>query len=131
MVRQWPVQQAIYGAMTADATLMGMVTGIFDGPNQNQQLPYITIGESTGTADDLVIETGAQTTHTMQVWDKSQGMARVKQIMDRITVVLHRKQLTITGTQAVECVLEFAETFRDADGETRRGAMRFRVATFL
>lgn len=130
MVRQWPIQQSLYSALTADITLMALVTGVFDGPDQNQPTPYITLGDSTGVPDDLVIETGAQTTHTLQVWDKSQGMARLKQIMDRITVVLHRKALVISGTQAVECVSEFAETFRDPDGETRRGAMRFRILTF-
>lgn len=109
---------------------MGMITGVFDGPDQNQPTPYITLGDSTATPDDLLKETGAQTTHTLQIWDKSQGMARLKQIMDRIAVNLHKKALSISSTQLVECVLEFAETFRDADGETRRGAMRFRVVTF-
>lgn len=130
MLKLWTVQQSIYAALSADSTLMGLVTGIYDGPDQNQAMPYITIGEGTGVPEDLVIETGAQSTNTIQIWDKSQGMAKLKQIMDRITTVLHRKALAISGTQAVECVLEFAETFRDSDGVTRRGGMRFRISTF-
>jgi hypothetical protein len=130
MTHQQATQAALYSALTADAPLMAIVQGVFDGPDQNQAMPYITLGENTATPDDLIIETGGQLTFTVQFWDKAQSFSRLKQIMDRAVLVLHRKTLMIAGTQAVECVLEFAETFKDSDAETRRGVCRFRILTF-
>jgi hypothetical protein len=130
MLRSWEVQKAIYAALTGDATLMGMVTGVFDQPGQNQAFPYITLGEDTNVPDDLLVATGSQNTHTIHTWSRAAGMSQIKQIMDRVYFVLHRKQLTVATTQAFECAIEFSETFRDADGQTRHGVQRCRVKTF-
>lgn len=130
MLRSWEVQKAIYAALTGDGTLMGMVQGVYDQPDQNAAFPYITIGEDTNVPDDLLVATGSQNTQTVHTWSRSAGMSQAKQIMDRVHGVLHNKVLSVATTQAVECRMEFAETFRDADGITRHGVQRVRVTTF-
>lgn len=109
---------------------MGMVQGVYDQPDQNAAFPYITIGEDTNVPDDLLVATGSQNTHTIHTWSRSAGSAQLKQIMDRIYAVMHRRVLSVATTQAFECAMEFAETFRDADGITRHGVQRLRVKTF-
>jgi hypothetical protein len=130
VIRSGPIQQAIYSALTADATLMALINGVFDTVDQNTDPPYITIGESASAPDDLLQETGAQETPTLQVWTKDSGMMALKQIMARVYTVLHRQPLTVSGTQTVECRCELSDTLREPDGETRRGVMRFRITTF-
>ncbi len=126
----WVIQKAVYEALAASAPLMAMITGIFDDVAAGQAFPYLTFASSTHTSDDLLIENGANSTLTLNVWDRSPGFKTTKQIMDRVDAVLHRRALVIEGTQAVSCVLEFSETMRDVDAETRRGVMRFRIVTF-
>lgn len=128
MIRIWPVQQAVYGALTGDSTLMALVTGVNDEPDQNQAFPYINIGEATGASEDLLNTSGAQQTVTLHIWDKDAPISRTKQVMDRICIVLHNARLTISGTQAVQCVVEFAEAIRDVD--TLHGILRVRIVTF-
>jgi hypothetical protein len=130
MLRSWTIQQAVYGALTEDATLMSLVGGVYDNPPQNTNPPYVTLGDSTSAPDDLLIESGSQETLTIQVWTKDGGMRLVKQIMERIYIALHAKRFVISGTLLVSCVNELAEALREADGETRRGIMRFRISTF-
>jgi hypothetical protein len=130
MLRSWPIQQAIYSTLTGDVTLMTLINGVLDNPDQNTQPPYITLGESTSAPDDLLTETGSQETLTIQVWTKDGGMSKCKQIMQRVYMLLHRQAISVSGTQTVECRCELAESFRETDGETRRGLMRFRVVTF-
>jgi hypothetical protein len=130
MLRSWPIQQAIHGTLTGDATLTALINGVFDNPDQNTQPPYVTLGESTSTPDDLLVETGSQETLTLQVWTKDGGMAKCKQIMQRVYTLLHRQTIAVSGTQTVECRCEIAEAVKESDGETRRGLMRFRVVTF-
>lgn len=130
MIRSWATQQSLYARLTGDVTLMGLVTAIRDQPDQNQAFPYITLGEGTGTPDDLLDVTGAQMTQTLHIWDKSTSMMRLKQVMDRIYAVLHGQKFAFTGGQLVTCLVEFTEVLRDSDGETRHGIMRVRMSTF-
>jgi hypothetical protein len=130
MIRLWPVQQAVYSKLSGDSTLMSMVTAIADQPDQDQAFPYITLGEASGTPDDLLNATGSQQTLTLHAWDRGTSMSTVKQVLDRMVVTLHDAQLSISGTQAVRCQVEMADVFREGDGEDRHGVMRVRVSTF-
>jgi hypothetical protein len=130
MLKTWKVQEAVYGTLVSDATLVNLVVRIGDTIDQNTQPPYITIGESTAVPDDLLVETGSTETITIQVWMLSQKMRELKLIMERIYFLLHRKRVDIDGVPVVACVCENSQTIREADGETRRGIMRFRVQTF-
>jgi hypothetical protein len=129
MIRQWPVQKAIYGKLTSDATLMGMITGVFDVAPQDQPYPYLLIAEDTGAADDLIDITGAQVTDTIHGWDKNAPVSRMKQIMDRAGYVLHNAALTLEGSTCVACRVEFVNTIPEVDTATH-GIMRVRVVSF-
>jgi hypothetical protein len=129
VIRSWATQQALYARLNADTTLMGMVTAIRDQPDQNAIFPYITLGEGTGAPDDLLDVTGAQMTQTLHVWDKSTSMMRIKQVMDRMSVVLHGQKFAMAGAQMVTCLVEFTEVIREQD-DIRHGVLRVRFLTF-
>jgi hypothetical protein len=129
MIREWPVQQGLYQALTGDAPLMATITGVFDKPDSEQAFPYVTLGESTGANEDLLNESGGNHTQTLQVWDSTDyPVSRVKQILGRMNEVLHNAKIAISGTQTVACVVENTNTFREVD--VNRGVMRVRVVTF-
>ncbi len=128
MIRSWAVQQAVYTILHSDSTLMALVTGIADEPEQDQIHPYVVIGETTAVPDDILSTTGAQETLTLHVWDKDAPISRTKQIMDRMIVLLHAKKFAVSGTQTVQTLTEFTEVTRDTD--TLHGIVRVRVITF-
>jgi hypothetical protein len=130
VLKTWKVQEAVYGALVSDSTLVNMVTCVGDTIDQNTHPPYITLGESTSVPNDLLTETGSTETITIQIWTKSQAMRELKLIMVRVYQLLHRQRIDIDGVPVVACVCENSLTLREPDGEWRRGVMRFRVETF-
>jgi len=129
-MKSWAVQQAIVTALKASVALDALVTGIFDDAPAGQTYPYVTLGESTDMPDDLLREKGNTSTITIHVWDRTPSYSRIKQIMDAADSALHNAALVVAGVQIVNVRREMAETMKDADGETRRGVMRYRIGTF-
>jgi len=127
------MQTAIYTALTADATLVALVEGIYDDHPQDldaqasSAFPYVTIGDDIITpfaSDDW---SGGTILTQIDVWSRYAGRKEAKAILDRIRVVLDRATLSVTGYEFVTC--DFAESFvdLDPDGETRHGVIQFRT----
>jgi hypothetical protein len=124
---QLPLQTAIYNKLTADATLMALVEGIFDRPPQSSAFPYVTIGDSA--AKDLSNKSAVATDHktVLHVWSRQGGRAEAATIMDRLYQLLHQGTLTVTGHTLV--IMHFtANTLTlENDGETYHGTLVLRI----
>jgi hypothetical protein len=121
------LQRAVYQALTADPTLMAMVTGVHDHVDQGSAYPYIVIGEDGAAEWDTDTEQGAESLLTIHTWSREKGRMQCKEIQEAIYEILHRKNLTINNAVFYSCFWEFSDSFVDPDGETRHGVMRFRV----
>lgn len=130
---QWPVQEAIYAALRANATIKSLVgdpARVYDHVEQNPTFPFITIGESTAVPFDTKTTFGTEQTLTLHAWDRNyRGRKRVKQILKAIYDVLHDGQLTVDSNEFIYCYWEFSDTFVDPDGLTYHGVARYRVVT--
>ena len=124
----WNLQQALYGRLTADTTLMARITGVYDQAPQGEVFPYVVIGEDTAEDFDDDRTAGFDVEVTLHVWGRShRGRSEVKAIQADLYRLLHRLPLTVTGADTIETFVEFQETFRDADGLTYHGVLRCRV----
>lgn len=122
------LQTAIYEKLTANAPLMGAVTGVFDEvPQDYGGFPYVTIGEDTLAEWDGDDWEGEECTVVIHSWSRYAGRKEVKIIQGYIQDALHRQTLSISGYNSVDCVREFSETLLDPDGHTRHGIQQFRV----
>lgn len=121
---------AIYSRLTGDATLMGLVEGIYDDVPQDTDYPYVVIGEETTLNNGSKTLDGLEHTLTLHVWSRYRGLKETKQIMERIYALLHTYDLAVTGASLVNLRQEFSSTFVDADGLTRHGVIRFRAMVF-
>ena len=129
---QWPLQQALFAALSADATLQGMLGSparVFDHVPQDSAFPYVVIGEATSGPFDGKTENGMEQTLTIHAWSRYRGLKEVKQIMAAVTASLDDQALAISGHTLVLLRFEFAATFLDPDGMTRHGVQRFRALT--
>ena len=120
-MRQVQIQNAIYQALVP--------TGIpvYDFVPQDSDYPYIVIGDTTSLPNDTDTEIGSDSTITIHVWSRYRGRLEVKQIQQAIYDILHRAQLSVSGSHFVMIDCEFQESFRDADGLTMHGVQRFRM----
>jgi len=90
------------------------------------------IGECTFVDWDSDTFTGSESTATIHVWSRPgkqggpSGRLETKIIQNAIYTALHRKPI---GDYVIDNFIEFAETFMEPEGETRRGVQRLRIIT--
>lgn len=123
------IQTAIYSALSGDAALAALVSGVYDHADQDTAFPYVTIGEDTLRPwDDKGVD-GFEATITLHSWSRHRGREEVKDIQAAIYAVLHNGALSVSGYDAVLILLDFEDSFLDQDGLTRHGVSRYRLLT--
>lgn len=103
---------------------------VLDAAGPNQQFPYCTIGEFIAGESDTLNEQSIDLTVTVHVWSRQAGMKETQRLMTLIKDALDRQRFQVPGFWWVDTIFEYAQTLREADGETRHGIVRFRVGTF-
>lgn len=125
------LQQSIFSALTADATLTALLGGpkVFDGAPQATAFPYLTFGQTTARDWSTGSEEGSEHIVTLHVWSEAQGKKQTHEIMGAVRQALHDRPLTLEGHRLVNLRHEFSEARRDPDGDTHHGLTRFRAVT--
>lgn len=127
----WPIQKAVRAQLRGDATLMALVTGVYDGAPETDAFPYIVIGEATETPDNSHDRYGWQTVFTLHVWTQYQGHGPGLEIGTRVTALLDHQPLTVPGFDHIVTRFEFSQTLTDPEppGDIRHLVLRYRVVT--
>lgn len=124
------IQAAIYARLTGDATLTGLVTGVFDDVPEKQAHPYVVLGEAIETPRNWHGGFGREVVETLHVWSRSRGFSQGLAIAQRITTLLDHQPMTLAGGHLVVSVRhELTQTLRDPDPEIRHLPVRFRLTT--
>ena len=127
-----PVQTALYGVLAADATLAGLVDGVFDAiPEENKPGRYVVLGESTELADNTFGAQGRDELLPIHVYTaatpRAEGWAQAKAIASRVVALLDGASLAVSGETFVLCQFETSQTLRE--GDWRHIATDFRILT--
>lgn len=121
MIDLWPVQQAIYTALTANPATYP----VYDAVQQGATAPYIVIGESFNESDlDLDVES-SDATINIHGWSRTQGKQQAYALLAFVRARLHRKD--IGGAWA--CYAEQEDVFEDA-GRTAASRLYHAVARY-
>ncbi|MGH3599812.1 MAG: DUF3168 domain-containing protein [Pseudonocardiaceae bacterium] len=123
------IQAAIFSRLTADVTLAGLVTGVFDEVPEDAAHPYVVVGEAIETPRNAHAQFGREVVVTLHVWSRYRGFAQAITIVNRITALLDQQPMSIAGHAVVSVRHEFTQTLRDPDPEIRHVPIRFRVTT--
>lgn len=107
--------------------LDGISAPVFDDPPQGQAFPYVTIGDTAESPLDDSCTRRWLVTATVQVWSRYDGYKEIKQIQAEIDTALVNRSTVSGGYQILPIQPDTANTFRDPDGETRRGVQTFNV----
>jgi hypothetical protein len=126
-----PVQQALYDRLTGDAVLMATLTGVYDYTPEEDNYPFLVIGEATETPDNRHGGFGRQTLVTLHVWSKYRGYTQALTIGARVTALLDHQPLTITGLDHIVTRFEFSQTLTDPEptGDIRHLVLQYRIVT--
>jgi hypothetical protein len=124
-----PLQTALYTKLGGDATLSGLVTGVFDEVPEGTQTPYMVIGEAYATPRNSHDRHGRRTVETIHVWSDHLGFSEANTITDRIVGLLDHQPLTVTDHDVVLAHFEYDQTIRDPDPNLRHVVLRFAFTT--
>lgn len=125
----WPLQEAVYDALVADAALTALMTGVYDHVPSTATLPYVTLGPASATDWSAGSFDGQDHDLTIDVWTAGPGHGEAKRIMAAVYGALHDRDLGIADAALVLLRYRFSDVFVDADGETIHGVLRFRALT--
>jgi hypothetical protein len=125
----WPLQQAVYAALTGNAELMAAISGVYDHVPADTAFPYVTIGETTVTDWSSKTFDGQVHDVTLHIWSRTRGRKETKEIMALLYDTLNDTALDVAGQELVDIRFDFAQTLLDADGLTFHGIQRYRAVT--
>lgn len=127
------LQKAIYSKLTGDATVSGLVTGVYADVQQpldagsDSAFPFITIGQDNLSSWDSKTFFGTEAVCQIDIWSRSNNFVQAKEIGSAIVNALHHQSLTIADASHVMTVQESSVYTKDPDGHTKRGMLMFRV----
>ncbi|GGD09154.1 DUF3168 domain-containing protein [Aquisalinus flavus] len=127
----WPLQQAVYVRLTADAgvkALLGDPARVHDGVPEETIFPYLTLGAAR-TRDWPGVDGGQEHDLRLTAWSRHGGRGEVKQVIAAVHAALHDASMSVSGFHLVSIRYVFGDTWRLADNETWQGVMRFRAVT--
>lgn len=126
-------QQHIFDLLTADATLMGKVTGVFDHVPQEQAPPFVTIGDITDNDRGNESHEGNLIDLTVHVWSENSSKIQCMDIQSDVDRILHRSDETDCTTATSLTIMDFhrvsANILKDPDNKTWHGVQVFEILT--
>lgn len=120
-------QSALYAKLSGDATLMGMVSAIYDHVPETAIFPYISMGEIDARDSSTFGKDGQIMTATLHIWSRQRGRKEAQQIMARIHDLLHKGTLNVSGAEFAGSYYDFSAVILDGDGLTYHGIARYRA----
>lgn len=123
------IQQAVYGALAGDATLGGLVTGVYDAPAPAAVLPYVTIGDCIVLDWSTASFTGAEYRLTIDIWTRTEGQRSAKAILDATVAALGRLPSATATLRIVWSRVAGWRLLREPDGVTQHGVIDLRLRT--
>ncbi len=121
------VQAAIKIKLEANTTLMSAIKGVYDNVPQNEEFPYVVIGDDVATSWSDNNQNGWNILTAIHTWSRHLGRKETKQIQQLIFDSLNRQVLNVAGYKFVDCQYVDEDSFPDKDEKTRHGIMHFRV----
>lgn len=124
MSAQAELHDLIRSMLKADATVMALITEIYDAiPNKNWKAPeaYISFGPTDVTDDDAECIVGGIFTVQLDCWSREVGSYYCKRIVDAVKEALHDVDAELTTYGLVDMRVTSRRVLADPDGKTMHG----------
>lgn len=125
------VQQALVVHLTADATLMGLVSGVYDAVPQGAAYPYVVMDEQHTRSWNTTTTQGAELTFALHVFSREAGRKAVLTILERLYALLQETALSVSGQSFTHVRFTHQEVELMEDAVTFHGAQLYRITTHI
>lgn len=124
MIGLWPVQAAVYTALSASPATYPT----YDAVPQGAAYPYFVIGEFTGSPDEEVSVESVDASLNLHTWSRGSGKKEILEMQEFARARLDNQDI---GGGAWACSEDFVEVFEDrsstASNRLYHGVQRFRI----
>lgn len=129
------LQKAVYGILTADSTLQGLIGGstgdkkIYDRVPQEKAYPYLTIGDFQSEDRGNHTWEGIAGTLTINVWyrEPNAGRKQVQNIQKAIDDLLHKAEPSLNGWNVILMRRSTRNILIEPDNVTFHGIQTFKI----
>ena len=126
-VSQNEVQKSVYTLLNNDATLSGLITGVYDKVASSIVYPYVIVEEITAKPWESRSFNGTEFTLRVQIHSRGGGKKEAADIMQQILSLLHHTSFTIIGANLILSQLINSNIALQRDGITHTGSMQFQI----
>jgi hypothetical protein len=125
----WRLQKAVYDSLRASATLAALLPpdAIYDYVPAAAPYPCIVFGDMRLKAFDTQQHLGFEADLTLDCYSRYAGNKELQQISAAIHNILHHQPLVMSGHAVVLVAHSAADFALEADGETRRLRLNFKI----
>ena len=128
MSASWALQQAIYATLIASGDMQEVVgERVFDAPPRGAAFPYVVIGDDTESDWSTATEPGSEHQIAIHVWSRAIGRREARLVAEAVKDALDGAELNVTGQALIDIRFLSVGFYREADGETTHGTLRFRA----
>jgi hypothetical protein len=113
MTTLYEAQRAIFATLNNDATLRGLITGVFDAVPDGTAFPYVSIGELTESDFATFDRDGSEATIAIHIWSDYRGNSQQLRILDRMNELLDGASLAMTGQTLVSITYDNGVTVNE------------------
>lgn len=135
-----PVGIAVVSAIEGSSALGAILAGnkVYDGQApQGSPFPYITLGTSLESANNVFAGYGTDLSQTIDIWTRKTtttsgtiqelGGRQMKAIYGALYSLLHEQPLTVSGFRVCIGTLQWWALIDDPDGITMHGIARYDI----
>ncbi|MDX1974469.1 MAG: DUF3168 domain-containing protein [Rickettsiales bacterium] len=120
-----PLQKAVYNTLHGDATLMALISDVYDHVPQGTDYPYIAFGEPRIDDVSNMSTTLISMDLPLHIWSRDGGRKQVATIMERVHTLLHLATLSLTGQTLLNLRFDSSRVDLQNDGYSYKGTMAF------
>jgi hypothetical protein len=122
-----PLQSAVYAKLAGSASLMTLVSGVYDQVPEDEVFPYVTLGPLIETPDDAHDAQGLSSTLTVDIWSKAPGFGEAYDVFSEVDAALDRVPLAVAGFRDVRIKQAGHQAERDPDPHIRRVSAQYQI----
>ena len=109
------LQVAVYAALDSNVALKAAVNAVYDEPDPNSKMPYVSLGPANLESFDTKTETGGAVTFDVNAWSSEPSHMQVKEIASLVDAVMVPPSWTVAGFKLVTLRLTNANFIRQHD----------------
>lgn len=119
------LQKAVFAALDDDATLSGLITGVYNHVPQGSALPYVSIAAIDSSPYQSLSSSGVEIKLQINIYSNDNGSKEVVGLANEVKRILHNTRPTLTGCEVIFLRNSRAVFSKASDGKVWEGKVEF------